>query len=112
MISEPWPQSSDTSRLRLSGQRTDAAVIQALRSASRDHSKRRSAERLGAAAETAVVLGDSIWDMLAAKRCKALGVGLLSGDYGSRELQDAGAIRVYEDPAEVLGHIDEIGGRR
>ena len=71
-----------------------------------------ASERLGAAAETAVVLGDSIWDMLAAKRCKALGVGLLSGGYGSRELQDAGAIRVYEDPADVLRHIDEIGGRR
>jgi HAD superfamily hydrolase (TIGR01509 family) len=71
-----------------------------------------AAERLGAAAETAVVLGDSIWDMLAAKRCKALAVGLLSGGYGSRELQDAGAIRVYEDPADVLRHIDEIGGRR
>jgi len=71
-----------------------------------------AAERLGEAAETAVVLGDSIWDMLAAKRCKALGVGLLSGGYGSRELQDSGAIRVYEDPADVLRHIDEIGGRR
>jgi HAD superfamily hydrolase (TIGR01509 family) len=71
-----------------------------------------AAERLGAPVQTAVVIGDSIWDMLAAKRCKALGVGLLSGGYGSRELQDAGAIRVYEDPADVLRHIDEIGGRR
>ncbi len=71
-----------------------------------------AAERLGAPVQTAVVLGDSIWDMLAAKRCKALGVGLLSGGYGSRELQDAGAIRVYDDPADVLSHIDEIGGRR
>jgi HAD superfamily hydrolase (TIGR01509 family) len=71
-----------------------------------------AAERLGATVQTAVVLGDSIWDMLAAKRCQALGVGLLSGGYGSRELQDAGAIRVYEDPADVLRHIDEIGGRR
>jgi phosphoglycolate phosphatase-like HAD superfamily hydrolase len=62
--------------------------------------------------ETAVILGDAIWDMLAAKRCKALGVGLLSGGYGSCELQDAGAIRVHEDPADVLRHIDEIGGRR
>ena len=66
-----------------------------------------AAERLGAAVQTAVVLGDSIWDMLAAKRCKALGVGLLSGGYGSRELQDAGAIRVYEDPADVLRHIED-----
>jgi HAD superfamily hydrolase (TIGR01549 family) len=71
-----------------------------------------AAERLGAPVQTAVVVGDSIWDMLAATRCKALGVGLLSGGYGCRELQDAGAIRVYEDPADLLRHIDEIGGRR
>ena len=71
-----------------------------------------AAERLGAPIETAVVVGDSIWDMLAAMRCRALGVGLLSGGYGLDELQDAGALRVYEDPADLLGHIDEIGGRR
>jgi HAD superfamily hydrolase (TIGR01549 family) len=71
-----------------------------------------AAERLGAPIQTAVVVGDSIWDMLAAARCKALGVGVLSGGYGCRELQDAGAIRVYEDPAGLLHHIDEIGGRR
>jgi HAD superfamily hydrolase (TIGR01549 family) len=71
-----------------------------------------AAERLGAPIQSAVVVGDSIWDMLAAARCKALGVGVLSGGYGLRELQDAGAIRVYEDPADLLRHIDEIGGRR
>jgi len=37
-----------------------------------------AAERLNAPIETAVVVGDSIWDMLAAIRCRALGVGLLS----------------------------------
>ena len=71
-----------------------------------------AAGRLGAPVQAAVVVGDSIWDMLAAARCKALGVGVLSGGYGSRELQDAGAIRVYEDPADLLRHVDEIGGRR
>lgn len=71
-----------------------------------------AAERLGARIETAVVVGDSIWDMLAATRCRALGVGLLSGGYGSEELRQAGAIRVYEDPADLLHHIDEVGGRR
>ena len=50
--------------------------------------------------------------MLAAMRCRALGVGLLSGGYGLDELQDAGAFRVYEDPADLLLHIDEVGGRR
>lgn len=71
-----------------------------------------AAERLGAPIGTAMVIGDSIWDMLAATRCKALGVGLLSGGYGLGELQQAGAIRVYDDPADLLRHIDEVGGRR
>ncbi len=71
-----------------------------------------AAARLNAPIETAVVVGDSIWDMLAATRCRALGVGLLSGGYGLDELQQSGAIRVYEDPADLLAHIDEVGGRR
>jgi HAD superfamily hydrolase (TIGR01509 family) len=71
-----------------------------------------AAERLGVPIDTAVVVGDSIWDMLAVARCKALGVGLLSGGYGTDELRDAGAFRVYEDPADLLRRIDEVGGRR
>jgi HAD superfamily hydrolase (TIGR01509 family) len=71
-----------------------------------------AAERLSAPIETAVVVGDSIWDMLAAARCRALGVGLLCGGYGAEELQKATAFRVYEDPADLLLHIDELGGRR
>ena len=71
-----------------------------------------AAERLGAPIETAVVVGDAIWDMLAARRCRALGVGLLSGGYGQDELERAGAARVYEDPADLLRHLDEVGGRR
>ena len=53
-----------------------------------------AAERLGVRIETALVVGDSIWDMLAATRCRALGVGLLSGGYGADELRQSGAIRV------------------
>ena len=71
-----------------------------------------AAERLGAPIETAIVVGDSIWDMLAATRCRALGVGLQSGGYGLDELQKAGAFRVYEDTADLLLHIDDVGGRR
>ena len=67
--------------------------------------------RLNAAIESAVVVGDSIWDMLAARRARSLGVGVLSGGYGEDELERAGAIRVYEDPADLLEHIGEIGGR-
>ncbi len=70
-----------------------------------------AAERLGADIRSAVIVGDSIWDMLAARRAQGLGVGLLSGGYGQDELERSGAIRVYEDPADMLRHIDEIGGR-
>ena len=71
-----------------------------------------AAARLNAPIETAVIVGDAIWDMLAARRCRGLGVGLLSGGYGQEELERAGAIRVYEDPADLLAHLDEVGGRR
>jgi phosphoglycolate phosphatase-like HAD superfamily hydrolase len=70
-----------------------------------------AADRLGVGIETASVVGDSVWDMLAAQRARALGVGLLSGGYGQDELERAGAYRVYEDPADLLRHIDEVGGR-
>ncbi len=70
-----------------------------------------AAERLGVPIEGSMVIGDSIWDMLAAQRCRALGVGLLSGGYGGEELERAGAFRVYEDPAGMLDHLDEVGGR-
>jgi HAD superfamily hydrolase (TIGR01549 family) len=71
-----------------------------------------AAERLGCEIEKATVVGDSVWDMLAARRAPALGIGLLSGGYGGEELERAGAYRVYEDPADLLKHIDEVGGRR
>jgi HAD superfamily hydrolase (TIGR01509 family) len=58
-----------------------------------------------------VVVGDSVWDMLAARRARALGVGLLSGGYGGEELERAGAYRVYQDPADLLYHLDEVGVR-
>ncbi len=70
-----------------------------------------AAERLGLPIESCVVVGDSIWDLLAARRARALGVGLLSGGYGLDELQAAGAYRVYDDPAHLLLHLDEIGVR-
>ena len=70
-----------------------------------------AAERLGVAIGDSVVVGDSVWDLLAARRARALGVGLLSGGYGQDELERAGAYRVYQDPADLLRHLDEIGVR-
>ena len=70
-----------------------------------------AAEKLGIPIEDSVVIGDSIWDLLAARRARALGVGLLSGGYGREELERAGAYRVYNDPADLLRHLDEVGVR-
>ena len=71
-----------------------------------------AAARVGVDIRNAIVVGDSIWDLLAARRAGALGVGLLAGGYGSDELERAGAYRVYADPADLLAHLDEIGVRQ
>jgi len=68
-----------------------------------------AAERLNVAIDDCIVIGDSVWDILAAARKGALGVGLLSGGYGQEELQHAGAFRIYKDPAEMLVHIEDLG---
>jgi len=70
-----------------------------------------AADRLGVDIMNSIVVGDSVWDLLAAQRARSLGVGLLSGGYGREELQQAGAYRVYEDPRDLLEHLDEVGVR-
>ena len=70
-----------------------------------------AAERLGMPIHESVVVGDSVWDLLVARRARALGVGLLSGGYGEEELASAGAYRVYQDPADLLRHLEEVGVR-
>lgn len=70
-----------------------------------------AAEELSVPIEDCIVVGDSVWDLLAARRARALGVGLLTGGYGIGELEQAGAYRVYEDPGDMLRHLDELGIR-
>jgi HAD superfamily hydrolase (TIGR01509 family) len=71
-----------------------------------------AAERIGVDIRDSLVVGDSVWDLLAARRARALGIGVLSGGYGREELIYSGAFRVYEDPQDLLAHIDEVGVRR
>lgn len=66
-------------------------------------------QRLGVHAEDCYVVGDAVWDLLAARRAGMLGIGLLSGGYGEDELTRAGAYRVYRDAAELLQSLDELG---
>jgi phosphoglycolate phosphatase-like HAD superfamily hydrolase len=70
-----------------------------------------AAALIGVPITDTIVIGDSIWDLMAARRAGTLGVGLLSGGYGREELERAGAYRVYADPADLLDHLDEIGVR-
>jgi HAD superfamily hydrolase (TIGR01549 family) len=71
-----------------------------------------AAARLDVPIGNATVVGDATWDMLAATRARALGIGLLSGGASEAELARAGAYRVFEEPADLLRHLDEVGGRR
>jgi HAD superfamily hydrolase (TIGR01549 family) len=68
-----------------------------------------AAQRLGVPIENCIVVGDSPWDMLAAGRRRALGVGILAGGYSKGELEESGAFRVYADPAQMLLHIEDLG---
>ncbi len=70
-----------------------------------------AAARLNVEIAHSAVVGDSVWDLLAARRAGALGIGLQSGGYGQEELEKSGAYRVYQDPSDLLAHLDEVGVR-
>jgi HAD superfamily hydrolase (TIGR01509 family) len=70
-----------------------------------------AAERLGVPIAQSFVVGDSVWDLLAARRCGALGVGLLSGGYGEEELNNAGAFGVFDDPEDLRQGLFQLGVR-
>jgi len=66
-------------------------------------------KKLGVPPGDCYVVGDAVWDLLAARRAGMLGIGLLSGGYGADELSRAGAFRVYRDAAELHKSLDELG---
>jgi HAD superfamily hydrolase (TIGR01549 family) len=66
-------------------------------------------ENMGVAIADCYVIGDAVWDLLAARRAGMLSVGLLSGGYGWDELTSAGAFRVYRDAADLHRSLDELG---
>jgi HAD superfamily hydrolase (TIGR01509 family) len=59
-------------------------------------------QKAGTGPDGAVFVGDAVWDAQACKRAGVTCVGLLSGGTSEAELRDAGAVRVYPDPAELL----------
>jgi HAD superfamily hydrolase (TIGR01509 family) len=66
-------------------------------------------ERLKVPARDCFVIGDAVWDMLAARRSGMQGIGVLTGGIGRAELTEAGAYRVYGDPAELDARRHELG---
>src|SRR5262249_4257671 len=70
-----------------------------------------AARRVGGPVTSGFGGGGSVWGRRSGQRARALGVGLLSGGYGREELERAGAYRVYQDPADLLRHLDEVGVR-
>jgi HAD superfamily hydrolase (TIGR01509 family) len=68
-------------------------------------------EKLGVEPSDCYVVGDAVWDLLAARRAGMLGIGVLSGGYGEQELAQAGAYRVYRDPEQLLDSVYQLGLR-
>lgn len=68
-----------------------------------------SKERLGLCAEDCIVVGDSIWDHVGARRAGMISVGVMTGGYGEEELYHAGAFRVYRNIADLMKNLDELG---
>ena len=61
-------------------------------------------ERLGTT--NACMVGDAVWDVVAASHAGVPTIGLCCGGYGRHELLDAGAAEVYLGPGDLLAHLD------
>ena len=105
----PWAIATSSSDVTAKASLTMLEVPKGAPVITRDHVA--AAEALGRPITDSFVIGDSVWDMLAAQRAHALGIGVLSGGYGREELETAGAYRSYEDPQDLLEHLDELGIR-
>jgi HAD superfamily hydrolase (TIGR01509 family) len=53
------------------------------------------------------VVGDTVWDVEAATRAGMPCIALTCGGISAQELREAGAVEVYDDPADLLAHLDE-----
>lgn len=58
--------------------------------------------RAGVSADSAVMVGDAVWDVESAARVGVASIGVMTGGVGGDELRGAGAAAVYDDAAAVL----------
>jgi HAD superfamily hydrolase (TIGR01509 family) len=62
--------------------------------------------RAGVTADAAVFVGDATWDAEAARRAKVPSIGLRSGGVAQSELEKAGAEAVFDNPKDLLDHLE------
>lgn len=58
--------------------------------------------------EEVIVIGDSPWDAIAAKRAGLRAIAVLSGGFSEKDLRDAGFIAIYKDPADLLAQYETL----
>jgi HAD superfamily hydrolase (TIGR01509 family) len=63
-------------------------------------------DRAGTEPENTIFVGDSVWDVQAAKKAGVRTIGVLSGGVSAAELTEAGALATYDDPAALLEDLD------
>ena len=68
---------------------------------------RAALQKLGAAADDAVMIGDTPWDVEAAKRAGVGTLAVRTGGFAAEELREAGALAVYESVAELRDSLDD-----
>ncbi|HET6817454.1 MAG TPA: HAD family hydrolase [Mycobacteriales bacterium] len=64
-------------------------------------------DKAGLSADEALFVGDTVWDVEAAKRAGLDCVAVLSGGIPEHDLRDAGAIAIYRDVKHLLDEFDE-----
>ncbi|OUS95171.1 HAD family hydrolase [Rhodococcus sp. NCIMB 12038] len=90
----------------------DSCIAHATSSADVDNAKpdpgvvRAALDRASVSADSAVMVGDAVWDAEAASRAGVTFVGVLSGGISRAELTAAGAVAVFEDAQDLLDHLE------
>jgi HAD superfamily hydrolase (TIGR01509 family) len=64
-------------------------------------------DRAGVPPERAVFVGDAVWDVQACHKAGVPCVAVLTGGFGADELREAGAVAIYDGPADLLRHFGE-----
>jgi phosphoglycolate phosphatase-like HAD superfamily hydrolase len=101
-LADGWTTSADVERTKPEPDLVKAAVEKAEASAKRQPVTSEARQR-----GEAVMLGDSTWDCEAAKRAGIATVGVLTGGFSDGELEDAGAVCVFERLEDLLARLDD-----